>query len=193
MKVDLFSDCGWIVLATRYRYSLPVLAELMRGDGCKFITLVRRLECSDRAIRQSLDYLIQIGWVTRNPGYGHPSRPEYVLTESAPDALPIWSELQKWDQDVVAFERWPLIILPLLDSGARFGMLLRSTNGITPRALSIALAKLIDSGLATREIMPGNPPATEYRATPWGEKVVSLIRDQPHGAGGSLLSDPDQS
>jgi DNA-binding HxlR family transcriptional regulator len=185
MQVDLFSECVWISLATRYRYSLPVLAELRRDDGCKFITLVRRLECSDRAVRQSLDYLIQIGWATRNPGYGHPSRPEYVLTESAPDALPIWSELQKWDQDVVALERWPLIILALLDSGARFGMLLRSINGITPRALSIGLNRLILAGLAVRDVRDGSPPTTEYSATPWGKRLVSQVQARPYGGGPS--------
>lgn len=174
-------DAAWISKATRYRYSLPVLAELERDQGCKFVTLVRRLDASDRAIRQALDYLIELGWADRNPGYGHPSRPEYILSEVGhsvgPRCLRLWVELNKWSQPEVAQERWPLSLLfEIGKARMRFSDLLKSFPGLTARSLSLALKRLIDAGLATREIVPGNPPQTEYRATPWGLSVVEASR-----------------
>jgi len=169
----------WLLKATRYRYTLPVLAELERDNGCKFVTLVRRLEASDRAIRQSLDYLLEAGWIERNPGYGHPSRPEYILTRTARPVglwcLGIWDELRKWSQFDVALERWPLPVLEAMGSDkARYSDLIRRFPGITARSLSFALSRLIDAGLASREILPRNPPQTAYRATPWGIAVLDV-------------------
>ena len=168
---------NWISRATRYRYSLPVLAELQRDKGCKFVTLFRRLEASDRAVRQALDYLMELGWVERNTGYGHPSRPEYILTpralEIAAECLRVWSELQKWGQTEVALERWPLPILHALgDRRRRYGDLLSELPGLTPRALSTGLKRLAEAGLAARDILPGSPPQTDYRATPWGIALI---------------------
>ena len=142
-------------MATRYRYAFPVLAELQRDQGCKFVTLIRRLEASDRAIRQALDYLIEIGWAMRNPGYGHPSRPEYILgpegiTHSS-DALRIWDALVGWSEGGIALERWPLAVLSALaHESRRFTEIEERCPGISPRALAMALTRLEASGLATR-------------------------------------------
>lgn len=170
----------WICLATRYRYSFPVMAELSRDQGCKFVTLINRLEASDRAIRQALDHLMEAGWVMRNPGYGHPMRPEYILTERGssygPSALGIWDALREWKEEVVALERWPLPLLQLLLSGAgRFGEIKTLAAGITPRALAMALSRLQESGLATRAVIDGHPPTAEYSPTKWARELMSNL------------------
>ncbi len=164
-------------MATRFRYSLPVLAELQRDQGCKFVTLMRRLEASDRAMRQALDYLIEIGWVMRNPGYGHPLRPEYILAPEgsavAEEALRVWDALREWGEETVALERWPLPVLSVLLSGTkRFAQIQKAVGVISPRALALALTRLQDSGLASRELVDGHPPTAEYAATNWGRVVV---------------------
>lgn len=179
---------GWIRVATRYRYGLPVLAELFRDQGCKFVTLIRRLEASDRAIRQALDHLMEVGWVIRNPGYGHPMRPEYILTDAgssaASQALEIWCALQEWNEQEVALERWPLQVLEALGAGAnRFSQIQRACEGISPRALTLALTKLEMSGLAVRAMVDARPPTTEYSATKWGLELRALSGDQPAGSG----------
>lgn len=170
----------WIQTATRYRYTFPVLAELGRDKGCKFVTLIKRLEASDRAIRQALDYLIEIGWVMRNPGYGHPLRPEYILTEGgvavSGEALRIWNALKKWNEELVALERWPLPVLTAIFLGSqRFGQIRSSVGGITPRALTISLTRLEEGGLVGRTLVDGRPPTTEYSATNWGRELLSPI------------------
>lgn len=164
----------WIQKATRYRYSFAVMAELERDQGCKFVTLIRRLDASDKAIRQALDYLIEIGWVMRNSGHGHPSRPEYVLTSLGCEigVLRIWESLLEWGEEAVALERWPLPVLHALLAGSkRFGEISKNVGQVSPRALTIALSKLQDSGLAVRTVLDGHPPATEYSATRWGREL----------------------
>ena len=65
------------------RWSVPILAELHRQRGSRFVTLSRTLGLSRESLRRTLAALIDGGLVGRNPGYGHPLRPEYVLTRAA--------------------------------------------------------------------------------------------------------------
>lgn len=152
------------------------MAELSRSQGCKFVTLIRRLNASDRAIRQSLDHLIAIGWVMPNPGYGHPLRPEYILTEEGERigarAERLWSELRETG---IALERWPLPLLAQIVEGrSRFSELKVACAPITPRALTLALKHLAEAGMIKRKVTEGFPPATQYEVTPRGEIVASL-------------------
>lgn len=179
--MDTSTPANWIAKATRYRYTLPILAELERDQGCKFVTLVRRLEASDRAMRQALDYLVDLGWVERNPGYGHPSRPEYVTTQDGSKfarlSLRVWEELQKWGQEEVARERWPLVVLAAVEHGCHSYSEIQRECRISPRALSISLKRLTNSGLLNRTIVSGNPPASEYRLTPWGTALAGVLTE----------------
>ncbi|MBC8064872.1 MAG: helix-turn-helix transcriptional regulator [Chlorobia bacterium] len=170
-------EIDWLRRATRFRYVFPVLAELQRDQGCKFVTLISRLDASDRAIRQALDYLIEIGWAMRNPGYGHPSRPEYILAPfgSTPGfrAIQIWDALSGWNEGDIALERWPLVVLNSLEhESKRFSEIRARCPSISPRALAMALTRLEGSGLATRTLVDGRPPTTEYSATNWGRTLL---------------------
>ena len=63
-----------------HRWSVPVLALLAEERGARLVRLSRALGASPGACRATLDALIELGLVTPNPGYGHPLRPEYILT-----------------------------------------------------------------------------------------------------------------
>jgi DNA-binding HxlR family transcriptional regulator len=171
-----------LITITRDRYGLPILSELKRDRGCKFVTLIKRLQASDRAVRTALDHLILAGLAQKNPGYGHPSRPEYILTPRADRigivCLSVWDELKRWDQADVALERWPLpVMFSVHRLNRTYSEIQRACPKISPRALSIALKRLIESGLLNRSITPGSPPATEYHLTPWGNSVVSMLAE----------------
>ena len=71
-----------------HRWSVPVLAALLEGSGAKFVTLARRLDLSRDSLRRTLDVLIAQRWVMRNPGHGHPMRPEYLLTAAGARIAP---------------------------------------------------------------------------------------------------------
>ena len=88
------------------RWAVPILAELHRDRGAKFVTLAYRLSASQTAVRQTLDELIQRGFVRRNSGYGHPLRPEYLLTSRgdrlAPECTTLHDALKPLPPQTVA-------------------------------------------------------------------------------------------
>ena len=63
------------------QWAVRVLVELQRAHGAKFVTLHSQLGVGRATLRATLDDLIAEGWVLRNPGHGHPMRPEYLLTK----------------------------------------------------------------------------------------------------------------
>lgn len=164
---------------TRYRWNLLTMAELARSEGCKFVTLMRRLQASDRAVRQSLDYLIESNWVARNTGYGHPLRPEYLLTDEGEAAgtyaLRIVEGLGA-DHVSLGTDRWALPVLSSLETTPlRFGELMDRNSPISPRALAMTLKSLAEAELIGREVGDGFPPSVSYGLTSTGIRLASLL------------------
>jgi DNA-binding HxlR family transcriptional regulator len=155
------------------------MAELWNQDGCKFVTLVRRLNASDKAIRQALDYLLRIGWVMRNPGYGHPWRPEYILTEAGVHPGRVAAKLAEAVGDEgaeITRERWPLVAIAALSRGPlRYGDLRRSMEPVTPRALTLALRRLLEHHLIERSVDTGGAVAVAYRLSTPGRRLAAIL------------------
>lgn len=145
------------------------MAQLSTTGGSRFVPLANTLGVSRDTLRQTLDALIQAGLVTRNPGYGHPSRPEYVLTESGqrigPVCVELMEELRRRGVEDVLLKKWSMPILAALSAESRYGELRRAV-GATPRALTLALKELAARGLVERRVHTGFPPSTTYRLTP---------------------------
>jgi DNA-binding HxlR family transcriptional regulator len=153
---------------SRYRWALPILAQLSVSGGSRFVPLANQLGLSRDALRQTLGALIEAGLVMRNPGYGHPSRPEYVLTELGRDIAPTCVELlrnaRRQGIEGVLLKKWSMPIVAALGTEARYGELRRAL-GVTPRALTLALKELVSRGLVERRVHTGFPPSTTYRLT----------------------------
>jgi DNA-binding HxlR family transcriptional regulator len=150
---------------SRRRWALPILAQLAATGGSRFVPLANQLGLSRDALRQTLDALTEAGLVRRNPGYGHPTRPEYVLTDKgrhvAPSCARILRELRRGGTEDVVLKKWSMPILLALDREARYTELRRRV-GATPRALTLALKELIAHGLVERRVQEGFPPSTTY-------------------------------
>jgi len=164
---------------TRYRWSLSTLAELRRSDGAKFVTLIRKLNASDRAIRQSLDYLAEQGWVERNPGYGHPLRPEYIVTPGGSSigsfAVSIAAKLGP-DRAHLATDRWALPVLASMESWPqRFNELQQRNAPVSPRALAMTLKQLVEVCLLKRTVTEGFPPSVAYELASDGLALRDLL------------------
>src|SRR6478736_5405251 len=63
-----------------HRWAPPALALLGERGGARFVELQRRLGVGRESLVRALAALLASGLVRRNEGYGHPLRPEYVLT-----------------------------------------------------------------------------------------------------------------
>jgi len=161
-----------------HRWSLPVLAEIERTKGSRFATLSSRLGVSGESLRRTLGWLVDAGLVTRNPGYGHPLRPEYVFTPRGarlgPAAQSVLRALRGHED--AGLKKWSLPILAALDEPRRFSELRAALPDATPRALTIALKDLRAAGLIRRTVLDDYPPAVVYEATPAGRPIVSAAR-----------------
>lgn len=167
------------------RWSVPVLAELHRGDsisgGAKFITLVNRLHVSRDSLSQTLDHLIALDYILRNPGVGHPMRPEYNLAEDgytiAPSCEMLLKILKRRQATDLGLRKWSLPVILAVGHGAtRFSALRTVLPDITARALTLSLKDLAAARLINRRITDGFPPGTLYALTPASRRMLSLLR-----------------
>ena len=155
------------------RWSAPVLAELERQRGSRFVTLTRTLRIPRDSLRRTLDALVEMGLVGRNPGYGHPLRPEYVLTEAGRPVARRCARLVavlEGHRDV-ALRKWSLPVLVALERPSRFSELRMELPGITARALAIALKDLEAAGLVERRVEAAYPPTAVYATTAGGRRL----------------------
>lgn len=175
MPGSRFSPSPRLLALSRRRWALPILAELHRAEevsgwrgGARFVTLCHGLRVNQAAVRQSLDHLIEIGYVARNTGYGHPLRPEYILTRAgerlAPTCAAIDSALVKLRVRPLGLRRWSLPVLHTIDhlEPARFTTIAERLGGVTDRALTLSLKGLCGATLVEREVIPTFPVGTSY-------------------------------
>ena len=174
-----------LVRLVHLRWAIPVLALLVegttgvpgsRGGGAKFVTLTHRAGVGPESLRRTLEALIGAGWVQRNPGYGHPMRPEYVLAprgvKLARAAERVMTVLDRLGVAGTGLRKWSLpVTLALGPSPARFGELQETLPGITPRALALALKELEAAGLVEREVGEAYPPRPRYGLSARGRAV----------------------
>jgi DNA-binding HxlR family transcriptional regulator len=157
----------------QHRWMVPLLAELARSSGARFVELHRRLGLPRDSLSRTIDAAIAAGWAMRNPGHGHPLRPELVLTgagqELAAMALQVSAVMAGQGLGPAALSRWSLPLLRSLASGQeRFNEIARSLPGASPRALSQSLQKLVANDLVGRSVESGYPPTSRYRLTKRG-------------------------
>jgi DNA-binding HxlR family transcriptional regulator len=155
---------------------VPIVAELHRSAGSRFVPLANRVGLCRESLRQTLTALIESGLVMRNPGYGHPLRPEYVLTAAgrriAPGCAELVETLQRLGFEDGGLKKWSIPVLLEVVRERRFAEL-REALGVSPRALTLALKELAEAGLVERRVHSGFPPSTSYRVTP---RARSLAR-----------------
>jgi DNA-binding HxlR family transcriptional regulator len=161
-----------------HRWTLPVLAEIERTRGSRFATLSGRLGVSGESLRRTLRALEADGLVARNPGYGHPLRPEYVFTRRGrvlgPRARALLEELSGHED--IGLKKWSLPVLAALDEPRRFSELRAALPEATPRALTLALKDLRSAGLVQRTVTDDYPPAVVYELGSTAKPIADAAR-----------------
>ncbi len=173
-------DPSQLVRLFHRRWSVPILAEMQANDGCRFAQLTHSLEAGRQPVRDALDTLIDLGLVQPNPGYGHPLRPEYVLTRRGgvvgPASVGLMTALRNAEAVDVGLRKWSMPTLASIGLGAtRFGEIARTLGDATDRALSHALGALGEAGLVERAIADERPPAPRYELTRTGSRVHAPV------------------
>ena len=163
------------------RWLVPLMAHLGSEQGSRFAAMRARLGLSPSALAASLEQLILAGWIARNPGHGHPLRPEYVLTEVG---IPIAGFCRRMMATRVRLgietgqlSRWSLPVAARL-SGAdrRFTALRTALAPVTPRALSLTLKQMMTFDLVRRSLEDRFPPIPIYGLTARGRSLAAAIR-----------------
>lgn len=157
------------------RWFVPLLALLHREQGARYVRLSKRLGLSRSMLRRVLGRALAAGWVMRNPGHGHPLRPEYILTESG-RAAAAWCDRVIEARELLGLGapgdlgRWalPLVAAMAQRDWMRFSQLQAMLEPITPRALSLALKQLLRQDLLERRLEESYPPLPFYRLTSRG-------------------------
>ncbi len=69
-----------------------------------------------------------------------------------------------------------LIIRDLLLGTKRFGELIKSLEGISPRTLSLRMQELVKDGVINKKIYPEVPPKVEYSLTDKGRALADVLK-----------------
>jgi DNA-binding HxlR family transcriptional regulator len=165
-----------------HRWSVPTLALLAGERGARLVRLSRALGASPGACRTTLDALIGMGLVVRNPGYGHPLRPEYILTPAGEaltgPASTFERAAERLGRPEIGRRKWVMPALHAIGEGPeRYTDVRARLPGVTDRALSGALAHLEAASLVTRRVVTDRPVRTLYAPSGAGRSLQEPLRE----------------
>jgi DNA-binding HxlR family transcriptional regulator len=158
-----------------HRWSPPALALIAERRGARFVELQRGLGVGRDSLRRALDALVDQGLVRANEGYGHPLRPEYVVSAAGRGAAATAARVLAAGPADVLLRKWSVPVLAEIGDGRRFSELRSSLAGVTPRSLALALQDLEAAGLVRREVLPTRPPSSVYRLTRRGRRIATVL------------------
>ena len=161
---------------------MPILSSLHSGVTGRQAPLLAATGASRTAFAQSLDHLISIGLVERNPGYGHPLRPEFRLTRlganAAEIARKIYDVSPEGDQRLLR-RSWTLPVLTSLHTPSYFSDIKRNLPMITDRALSQSLKSMEAKDWVCRHVDgTARPPRSLYCAVNTGGRISQVTASE---------------
>lgn len=173
-------DIRLLVNLTSKAWSLKILALLHSGVPGRQAPLLAASRASRSAFASSLDHLVQLGLLERNPGHGHPLRPEFRLSATGFAAAATASRVVDTvpDDDGFAIIRrsWAVPILAVTESPQRFSIIKSGLETITDRALSKSLCVLEEREWLKREIdLSQRSPFPTYHAVNAGMRINRAI------------------
>lgn len=171
-----------LVNVTSRAWSMPILSSLHSGVAGRQAPLLVATGASRTAFVQSLDHLIELGLLERNPGYGHPLRPEFRLTKKGAIVAAIADKIHavSTEQDWPLLRRsWTLPVLTSLHKPSHFTDIKRHFPRITDRALSQSLKTMEARSWVCRRVDgTARPPRSLYSAVNTGGVISQVIASE---------------
>jgi DNA-binding HxlR family transcriptional regulator len=170
-----------LVNITSRAWALPILAQMHAGVPGRQAPLLHATGASRTAFAQSMQHLIGLGHVERNPGYGHPLRPEFRLTAQGKKFATLAHKVQQASpgpSQTLLRKSWTLPLLVSLREPRRFNDIQRDLQSITDRALSQSLRRLEDHQWIKRTVDDAARPPRPLYAPINAGAVISAITAQ---------------
>lgn len=164
-----------LVRLSHHRWVIPLVAAV--GSGQRFAVLRSLLNTNRQSLKRALAATDELGLTMLNPGYGHPLRPEYILTPSG-DAIASRSgdvvraaEQRGWSE--LLARKWSLPVLSAVSMGAtRYSEIEAALPTATPRAIARALDELVEAGCIRRGLLDERPLRPSYTVTRNGQRLA---------------------
>ncbi len=169
-------DKQWLVNLCTRGWSLKALALLADGCPARVSPLAVAAGCGRTAMGDTFKHLVALGLLQRNPGYGHPLRPEYRLTTIG-EAVAAWAIsldrlLPEPEDNQIVRSKWALPVISALDSNKRYSAVRKKLSPVSDRALSQCFSRLAQRHWIERIVCADSaPPAVSYRTLDLGAAV----------------------
>ena len=142
----------------KYKWLVPVIAQIHLQNGGRFVSIYKEQGMSRSMLTSTLKHLINYGLIIKNPGYGHPLRPEFILTPLGKQFAPFCVEFMELTKNqnlsFVLQNRWAApIIFKTGTTQARFNHYKKSLKPITSKALSESLNFLVANNFINKKII----------------------------------------
>ena len=173
-------DIQTLVKLTSRAWSLKALALMHDGVPARQAPLLAASGAGRTAFVQSLRHLEDLGLLERNPGHGHPLRPEFRLTPKGQAISPIAHRIESAAQDdagaMLLRRMWTVPLLAVANRPKPFSEIKRDLVPITDRALSKSLRELHEQNWIERTVDAGlRPPRPYYRVVNEGAQICHAI------------------
>ena len=173
-------DINLLVKITSKAWSLQILSLLHEGIPGRQAPLLKASGAGRTAFVQSLHHLINLQLIERNPGHGHPLRPEFRLTETgkaiSPIAHKILNDTALIGQHGLLRKTWTIPILAVANTPKYFSQIKFELQPVTDRALSQSLTQLQNQNWIGRLIdAQSRPPRPLYQAIDEGAAISRII------------------
>jgi len=173
-------DINSLVKITSRAWSMKILELFHNGTPGRQAALLSASGASRTAFVQSLNHLIELGFVERNPGHGHPLRPEYRLTPEGIRAAKIADKIKQAvpePSDQILLRRaWTIPVLVVSHEPRYFKDIKSELGTITDRALSQSLNRLQSQEWLKRTVnVSARPPRPIYQAFDIGASISQAV------------------
>ncbi len=177
-------DINLFVKVTARAWSLSILALMHSGIPGRQATLLSASGAGRTAFAQSLHHLIDLKLLERNPGHGHPLRPEYRLTPMGVQIAIIASNINTKatlaPERVLLRRAWTIPVLIASREPRHFADIKNKLIPITDRALSQSLKQLQEQHWIKRMVDTETRPLRPlYKATNTGALICRAVSLEP--------------
>lgn len=174
-------DIELLVNISSKAWALKILALLDSGVAGRQAPLLAATKATRPAFAASLKHLTELNLLEKNPGHGHPLRPEIRLTPQGIEAAAMAGRVISAAPDDAALailkRTWSMPILAIARGPTRYSAIKTRLGRITDRALSQSLYFLEERDWLAREMNVSNRVAyPTYQAIEKGAEISRLIQ-----------------